>query len=152
MFFPFRSIVSLARRISTQSSVNPDEISHFSRLSTHWWDEHGEFEYLHKMNPVRMTFVRNKILEAARDDGAEPDASQVLAGLDVLDIGCGGGLMSEARTRCHVFHCHFRNSTFAASHRALRDSVQIPSASTRQKITSALLVSTPQMIHDLHLK
>ncbi|KXN87378.1 3-demethylubiquinone-9 3-methyltransferase [Leucoagaricus sp. SymC.cos] len=102
MFSPFCSIVRssrLGRRFSIHSSVNPDEISHFSKLSAHWWDEHGEFQYLHKMNPVRMSFVRHKLLEAARDDGVDPDPTHVLAGLDVLDIGCGGGLMSESLAR-----------------------------------------------------
>lgn len=89
MFLP------LARRLSTAASVNAHEISHFSRLSAHWWDEHGEFQYLHKMNPVRMDFLRHKLLESARDDGADPDPARVLAGLNVVDVGCGGGLLSE---------------------------------------------------------
>ncbi|KAF9441576.1 ubiquinone biosynthesis O-methyltransferase [Macrolepiota fuliginosa MF-IS2] len=102
MLSPFRSFVRsprLGRLIATHSSVNPDEISHFSNLSAHWWDEHGEFEFLHKMNPVRMTFVRQKLLEAARDDGTDPNPAQVLANLDVLDVGCGGGLLSESLAR-----------------------------------------------------
>ena len=45
-----------------QSSVNPDEIAHFSKLSQMWWDERGEFGLLHKMNPVRMEFVRQKVV------------------------------------------------------------------------------------------
>ncbi|KAF9240660.1 S-adenosyl-L-methionine-dependent methyltransferase [Melanogaster broomeanus] len=62
------------------STVNAEEVAHFSRLSSSWWDEHGEFALLHRMNPVRVRF-------------------HVLRGLDVLDVGCGGGLLSETLAR-----------------------------------------------------
>ncbi|KAI0709537.1 ubiquinone biosynthesis O-methyltransferase [Cerioporus squamosus] len=92
------STVTNAR--SGTSSVNPDEIAHFSRLSQLWWDERGEFGLLHKMNPVRMEFVRQKVLEMQREDGFE-DVNEALplAGLDVLDVGCGGGLLCESLAR-----------------------------------------------------
>ncbi|KAH9941512.1 S-adenosyl-L-methionine-dependent methyltransferase [Amylocystis lapponica] len=83
-----------------QSTVNPDEIAHFSRLSSLWWDEQGEFHFLHRMNPVRMQFIRDKVLEIRREDGDETfDESAALTGLDVLDVGCGGGLLSESLSR-----------------------------------------------------
>lgn len=92
----FRAIHSYA---TGNSTVNTDEIAHFSRLSSQWWDEQGEFSFLHKMNPVRVQFIRNKLLEIARDetedDGREIEERGVLRGLDVLDVGCGGGLLSE---------------------------------------------------------
>ncbi|KAK0202619.1 S-adenosyl-L-methionine-dependent methyltransferase [Desarmillaria ectypa] len=81
-----------------RSTVNAAEISFFSRLSSQWWDERGEFAFLHQMNPVRMQFIRQKLLETARDE--DQTASQnVLKGLQVLDVGCGGGLLSESLTR-----------------------------------------------------
>lgn len=77
-------------------TINPSEIAHFSRLSSKWWDEQGEFSFLHKMNPVRVQFIRQKLLEIFRErDGEHVVPSQVLHGLDVLDVGCGGGLLSE---------------------------------------------------------
>ena len=76
------------------SSVNASEIAHFSRLSSLWWDEHGEFSFLHKMNPVRIQFVREKVLEITREENGEA-ATNPLRGLDILDVGCGGGLLSE---------------------------------------------------------
>ncbi|KAF8906317.1 S-adenosyl-L-methionine-dependent methyltransferase [Gymnopilus junonius] len=83
------------------SSVNQDEIAHFSKLSSEWWDERGEFSFLHQMNPVRMQFIRDKLLEIAQDENIEleSDGADVLEGLDVLDVGCGGGLLSESLAR-----------------------------------------------------
>jgi len=85
------------RRFSTAptSSINPDEIAHFSRLSSQWWDEQGEFGLLHKMNPLRMQFIRDKLLEVARDASNDCVDLEPLEGKDVLDVGCGGGLLSE---------------------------------------------------------
>ncbi|KAK7061007.1 Hexaprenyldihydroxybenzoate methyltransferase, mitochondrial [Paramarasmius palmivorus] len=89
-------------QIVRHSTVNAAEIAHFSRLSAHWWDERGEFSFLHQMNPVRMQFIREKFVEIARDESddtinhAKPN---VLQGLDVLDVGCGGGLLSESLAR-----------------------------------------------------
>jgi len=96
------------------STVNDDEISHFSRLSALWWDERGEFALLHKMNPHRIRFIREKLLEVLQ---TQPDATttatantissnltrslespRVMEGMDVLDVGCGGGILSEARS------------------------------------------------------
>ncbi|RPD57524.1 ubiquinone biosynthesis O-methyltransferase [Lentinus tigrinus ALCF2SS1-7] len=91
---------TLADARSNTSSVNPDEIAHFSRLSQLWWDERGEFGLLHKMNPVRMEFVRQKVLEMQREDGSEHvNEARPLEGLDVLDVGCGGGLLCESLAR-----------------------------------------------------
>ena len=76
------------------STVNDAEIAHFSRLSALWWDERGEFALLHKMNAHRMRFIREKLqLDPLSTRISEP--SRVLAGLDVLDVGCGGGILSE---------------------------------------------------------
>jgi hypothetical protein len=95
------------------STVNDAEVSHFSRLSALWWDERGEFALLHKMNPHRIRFIREKVLEVlqAHPDATSADIStfippsldspRVLEGMDVLDIGCGGGILSEVRSSCH---------------------------------------------------
>jgi polyprenyldihydroxybenzoate methyltransferase / 3-demethylubiquinol 3-O-methyltransferase len=95
------------------SSVNPSEIAHFSRLSSLWWDEHGEFSFLHKMNPVRMQFVREKVLEITREEHGEEavKGGNPLEGLDILDVGCGGGLLSEVRR----LYCNIPSSTCVQS-------------------------------------
>lgn len=101
------------------STVNDDEISHFSRLSAQWWDERGEFGLLHKMNPHRIRFIREKVLEVLE---TQPDATttttantissrptqslespRLMEGMDVLDVGCGGGILSEVRPSINPF-------------------------------------------------
>ena len=89
---------------SAASTVNADEIAHFSRLSSLWWDERGEFELLHRMNPTRVQYIREKFIEITREEKGEQvgrsmeQRRDVLRGLDVLDVGCGGGLLSEVRS------------------------------------------------------
>lgn len=85
------------RTIATATTVNADEIAHFSKLSEHWWDEQGEFKMLHRMNPVRVQFIRDRVVRTRQDEGM-PDARD-LRGLNALDIGCGGGLLSESLAR-----------------------------------------------------
>jgi len=82
---------------TTASSINQDEIAHFNRLAQNWWNEQGELKHLHQMNPVRMRFIRDKLLEVARDEDPNTslEPSNALRGLDILDVGCGGGLLSE---------------------------------------------------------
>ncbi|KAF5316585.1 hypothetical protein D9619_006515 [Psilocybe cf. subviscida] len=88
---------------TSNNSVNLDEIAHFSKLSSEWWDERGEFAFLHKMNPVRVRFIREKLLEVAQHENPEFESTsggaELLSGLDVLDVGCGGGLLSESLAR-----------------------------------------------------
>jgi len=92
---------------TTSSTVNAAEIAHFSRLSSLWWDEQGEFSMLHRMNPVRVSYIREKLLEATYEDQGEDARREleskcaVLSGMDVLDVGCGGGLLSEVRYQSH---------------------------------------------------
>lgn len=74
------------------STIDQDEIDKFSALAAEWWNESGEFRLLHKLNPVRITYIKDKIVENfARGES--------LKGLSVLDIGCGGGLLSEPIAR-----------------------------------------------------
>lgn len=102
------------------STVNDDEISHFSRLSALWWDERGEFALLHKMNPHRIRFIREKVLQVLQTQPSDATATATLntvssyptrsfesiEGMDVLDVGCGGGILSEVRSS--IYSRNFR--------------------------------------------
>ena len=78
------------------TTVDASEIAKFEAMAAEWWDPHGKFKPLHMMNPVRLDYITNQIAaEFDRDlTGAQP-----FAGLRIMDIGCGGGLLSEPMAR-----------------------------------------------------
>jgi 2-polyprenyl-6-hydroxyphenyl methylase/3-demethylubiquinone-9 3-methyltransferase len=78
------------------SSIDPDEVARFSALAAKWWDPRGEFAPLHRINPVRLAFIREQALFRFGRDGA---SRRPFEGLTALDIGCGGGLLCEPLTR-----------------------------------------------------
>ncbi|MDP3102462.1 MAG: bifunctional 2-polyprenyl-6-hydroxyphenol methylase/3-demethylubiquinol 3-O-methyltransferase UbiG [Phenylobacterium sp.] len=79
-----------------RSSIDPEEVERFSRIAAEWWDPHGKFAPLHRFNPTRLTFIRDKTLARF---GRDPLARRPFEGLRLLDIGCGGGLLSEPMSR-----------------------------------------------------
>jgi 2-polyprenyl-6-hydroxyphenyl methylase/3-demethylubiquinone-9 3-methyltransferase len=80
----------------TDTTINPEEIQKFAAMADEWWDPSGKFKPLHKFNPVRLTYIRDW---AVKHFGRDETERQSLAGLRVLDIGCGGGLLTEPLTR-----------------------------------------------------
>jgi 2-polyprenyl-6-hydroxyphenyl methylase/3-demethylubiquinone-9 3-methyltransferase len=78
------------------STVDPAEVERFSRIAEEWWDPTGKFAPLHRLGPVRIGYIRDR---AAAHWGREALSGQPLKGLSVLDIGCGGGLLSEPMAR-----------------------------------------------------
>lgn len=81
---------------SAAPSIDPDEIARFSAIAAEWWDPNGKFRPLHKFNPTRLTYLRQTICTHFGRNEAD---SQPLTGLRLLDIGCGGGLLSEPMAR-----------------------------------------------------
>jgi 2-polyprenyl-6-hydroxyphenyl methylase / 3-demethylubiquinone-9 3-methyltransferase len=79
---------------STAPSVDPGEIAKFTAMAAQWWDPAGKFAPLHKFNPVRLGFIRETAAAHFGRTGLKP-----FAGLTLLDIGCGGGLLSEPMAR-----------------------------------------------------
>jgi 2-polyprenyl-6-hydroxyphenyl methylase/3-demethylubiquinone-9 3-methyltransferase len=78
------------------STISPEEVEKFSRIAEEWWDENGKFKPLHRMNPMRIEYIRNKTCTHFGKDAA---VIKPLAGLSLLDVGCGGGLLCEPFTR-----------------------------------------------------
>ena len=78
------------------STIDAAEVARFAALAKSWWDPAGEQSALHKLNPVRLQFIRDHL---ARRFGRDIRAEKPFAGLRLLDIGCGGGLVSEPMAR-----------------------------------------------------
>lgn len=110
------------------TTLDPAEVEKFSRLAAEWWNPTGKMSVLHKFNPVRLAYIREAACERFRRDGKALDA---LAGLTVLDIGCGGGLLCEplarmgasvtgidpARTNVETARLHAADSGLAVDYR-----------------------------------
>lgn len=79
-----------------QHNVDPSEVDRFARIAGEWWDPAGKFAPLHRLGPGRMSYLRDRL--AGRFERKLP-AAKPLAGLRILDIGCGGGLVSEPLAR-----------------------------------------------------
>jgi len=78
------------------ATVDPDEIERFAAMAADWWDPKGKFRPLHQLNPPRLEFIRDRLCRHFRRDAM---AAGPLKGLRILDIGCGGGLLTEPLCR-----------------------------------------------------
>jgi 2-polyprenyl-6-hydroxyphenyl methylase/3-demethylubiquinone-9 3-methyltransferase len=96
------------------STVDPAEVARFSKLSEEWWDPNGRMAPLHRINPLRLGWIRDT---ACRKFNRNPRSLASLQGLRVLDIGCGAGLLSEplARLGAQVIGIDPSDSNIAAA-------------------------------------
>ncbi|HNS88378.1 MAG TPA: bifunctional 3-demethylubiquinol 3-O-methyltransferase/2-polyprenyl-6-hydroxyphenol methylase, partial [Parvularculaceae bacterium] len=81
---------------ATAASIDPGEIEKFSKIADEWWDPFGKFKPLHKFNPARLAYIRDA---ATAHFGRDRRDRTPLAGLRLLDVGCGGGLVAEPMRR-----------------------------------------------------
>jgi 2-polyprenyl-6-hydroxyphenyl methylase / 3-demethylubiquinone-9 3-methyltransferase len=78
------------------TTINKEEIQKFSKLADEWWDVNGKFKPLHMFNPIRIAYIIENIKKYYK---IEKEKANSLEGLNILDIGCGGGLISEPMAR-----------------------------------------------------
>ena len=83
-------------KINDMTTINKEEIQKFSNLAEEWWDVNGKFKPLHMFNPVRIEYITQKIKDHFEINN---EAKNYLKDLNILDIGCGGGLISEPLAR-----------------------------------------------------
>ena len=77
------------------NTINKKEIEKFSKIAEEWWDPHGKFKPLHKFNPIRISYIKESIIKSFKlKEKVKP-----LEKVKILDIGCGGGLLSEPMSR-----------------------------------------------------
>ena len=77
------------------NTINKKEIEKFSRIAKEWWNPEGKFKPLHKFNPIRISYIKNSIINTLKLENKK----KPLQKLKILDIGCGGGLLSEPMSR-----------------------------------------------------
>ncbi|MGB0960470.1 MAG: bifunctional 2-polyprenyl-6-hydroxyphenol methylase/3-demethylubiquinol 3-O-methyltransferase UbiG [Halocynthiibacter sp.] len=81
---------------TAQNSIDPDEVAKFEAMAAEWWDPNGKFKPLHMLNPCRLDYITQQI---AAEFGRDLTDDVPFKGLKILDIGCGGGLLSEPMAR-----------------------------------------------------
>ena len=77
------------------NTINKKEIEKFSKIAEEWWNPHGKFKPLHKFNPIRISYIKNNIVK----DLKLKNKKKPLEKVKILDVGCGGGLLSEPMNR-----------------------------------------------------
>ena len=78
------------------TTIDPVEVEYYKRLAEQWWDEQGAFWPLHRLNRLRTEYLRQQICDHF---GRDPELERPLEGLSIVDIGCGGGILSESMAR-----------------------------------------------------
>lgn len=126
-------------------SVDPQEVAYYERLASTWWDRTGPFWPLHRLNELRIRYIEDQV----RQHGAAGEASAPLAGLAVLDIGCGGGILSESIARLgatvHGIDVVEKNLRVARDHAAAS---RLP---IRYEMTTAETLATTGVVYDVVL-
>ena len=77
------------------NTINKKEIEKFSKIAEEWWNPEGKFKPLHKFNPIRISYIKNNIIDTLNLEITKKPLNKI----KILDIGCGGGLLSEPMSR-----------------------------------------------------
>ena len=77
------------------NTINKEEIEKFSKIAEEWWNPTGKFKPLHKFNPIRISYIKNNIINTFKLKNKKKPLNKI----KILDIGCGGGLLSEPMRR-----------------------------------------------------
>lgn len=105
------------KELPAASSVDPREVAHYRRFAATWWDPQGPFWPLHKLNDLRVPWIKQRLCQHF---GRDPQAPLPLQGLALLDIGCGGGILAESMARLgadvHGIDVVERNIAIASEH------------------------------------
>ena len=83
------------------TTVNPREVAFYENLAAFWWDDTGPFWPLHRLNELRVTYLRDQFCHYFN---RTPDAERPLEGLRILDVGCGGGILAESMAKLGQTH------------------------------------------------
>ncbi|CAG2059650.1 unnamed protein product [Timema podura] len=83
----------------SQSTVDEEDVGNYSRLSDRWWDEGGEMKALHTMNTLRVPFIRDGLISSGQTNPSFTETDHPLEGLKILEVGCGGGILTEPLAR-----------------------------------------------------
>jgi len=81
-----------------KSTIDPQEVEKFAKIANEWWNYGGKFKPLHKFNPIRISYIKEKLIKHFNLD-PKTHSNAPLSGLKILDIGCGGGLLCEPLAR-----------------------------------------------------